>query len=105
MTDNERETLRDTWKQHLETWKQSGQSQVDYCREQGLKSHQMTYWKNRFIKSMQPPKLIPVKLPGLARDRFAAVVVTLPDGVRLEVPCEQAVELLPTLLSALKSAS
>ncbi|WP_158070089.1 IS66 family insertion sequence element accessory protein TnpA [Motiliproteus sp. MSK22-1] len=47
MTSSELEILCNTWKQHLEAWKQSGQSQVDYCRVHGLKSHQMTYWKNR----------------------------------------------------------
>ncbi|WP_407067338.1 IS66 family insertion sequence element accessory protein TnpA, partial [Motiliproteus sp. MSK22-1] len=56
MTANELKALRETWKQHLDTWKQSGQSQVDYCRKQGLKPHQMTYWKKRFVKSKPSPK-------------------------------------------------
>lgn len=103
MTANEQESLRQRWKQHLETWQKSGQSQIDYCREQGLKPHQMTYWKGRFAKSESSAKLIPLELsvPPLAQS--TSVVVTLPDGIRLEVPTEQATALLPKLLPALRS--
>ncbi|OMH25156.1 hypothetical protein [Motiliproteus sp. MSK22-1] len=65
----------------------------------------MTYWKKRFVKSKPSPKLIPLKVPDWSADRLVPVVATLPDGLRLEVPGEQAIELLPKLLSALKAES
>ena len=104
MTAEQLETLRHTWKQHLEAWKQSGQSQVAYCREHGLKPHQLTYWKGRFAQSQSSTKLIPLRLPALPAEPSITVAVTLPDGVRLEVPAKQATELLPKLLPALRAA-
>ncbi len=104
MTAIELENLRNTWKQHLEAWKHSGRSQVDYCREKGLKPHQLTYWKKRFQKSEASAKWIPLNPFDSPQVGTAAVAVVLPDGIRLEVPSEQATELLPKLLSALRVA-
>lgn len=103
MTTDEKETLRHTWKQHLDAWEQSGQSQVTYCRAHGLKPHQMTYWKGRFAQSMPSTKLIPLRAPASSAKQSHSVVVTLPDGIRLELPSEQATELLPNLLPALRA--
>lgn len=105
MTATELETLRNTWKQHLQDWKQSGLSQVEYCREQGLKPHQLTYWKKRFQSPEPATKWIPLNRPGSPQVGTSTVVaVVLPDGVRLEVPAEHATTLLPKLLPALRAA-
>jgi len=103
MTAEELEILRHRWKQHLEAWQQSGQTQVAYCREHGLKPHQLTYWKKRFAAPKPSTKLIPVKLPDASLGRSASVAVILPDGIRLEVSPEQATVLLPKLLPALRA--
>jgi hypothetical protein len=47
-TEPDSEQLRQIWKTHIERWKQSGQTQVAYCREHELKPHQFTYWKKKF---------------------------------------------------------
>ena len=35
------------WSAHIDTWKKSGLSQAEYCRQQNLKSYQLSYWINR----------------------------------------------------------
>jgi hypothetical protein len=55
------EQLRKIWKTHLERWKQSGQTQVAYCREHGLKPHQFTYWKKRFGRTDTDISFIPLR--------------------------------------------
>jgi hypothetical protein len=35
------------WSAHVEAWRQSGVSQAEYCRENGLSHHQFGYWKKK----------------------------------------------------------
>jgi len=104
MTPSELKALRAGWQKHLEAWQQSGLTQIDYCRQHGLKPHQFTYWKARFNPVPVSSKLIPLALPTLPAERSSSVAATLPDGIRLDVPAAQALELLPKLLSAIRSA-
>ena len=36
------------WKQHIDAWEHSGESQAAYCRRHQLKVHQMIYWRQVF---------------------------------------------------------
>ncbi len=38
----------DLWSAHVEAWRQSGVSQAEYCRKNGLSHHQFGYWKKKF---------------------------------------------------------
>lgn len=42
------EEKRREWKERYDNWKQSGSSVAGWCREQGLKVHQMYYWVQKF---------------------------------------------------------
>ncbi len=53
--------LRKIWEIHIERWKQSGQTQVAYCREHGLKPHQFTYWKRRFCRTGGDISFVPLR--------------------------------------------
>jgi len=54
--------LRPTWKAHIERWKDSGQTQAAYCRQHGLKPHQFTYWKKRFVQTNTDISFVPLDL-------------------------------------------
>jgi hypothetical protein len=41
---------RRTWTAHIEAWKNSDLSQVEYCREKNLSRHQFTYWNCKLRK-------------------------------------------------------
>lgn len=36
------------WKARLEAWKARGLSVAEWCREEGIKDHQMYYWIRKF---------------------------------------------------------
>jgi hypothetical protein len=61
------------WNGHIERWKESGQSQIDYCRENNLSRHRFTYWKckgnkNNNHKEVSKTRFIPVVTrPGIIR--------------------------------------
>ena len=54
---------RNFWEHHLERWKQSGLSQLAYCREHHLKPHRFYYWRRRILKPQTKVSFLPVKLP------------------------------------------
>lgn len=41
----EREEKQQFWKQHIEGWKSSNQTQAEYCRQYELSYDQFIYWK------------------------------------------------------------
>ena len=42
------------WQQHVGKFKASGQSRAAYCREQGLKDHQLAYHLGQLVKGKGP---------------------------------------------------
>ena len=60
-TEPELEQLRQVWKTHIERWKQSGHTQVAYCREHELKPHQFTYWKKKFDRTDGDISFVPLR--------------------------------------------
>jgi len=58
----ELEQKRSFWKQHIESWQESGLSQADYCRRNDLKPHQLTYWKKRFCRTETGVSFVPLQL-------------------------------------------
>lgn len=48
------------WKQHIESWNNSGLTQVAYCDEQCLNLKTFQYWKRKFNRPEKPRTLLPV---------------------------------------------
>jgi len=50
------------WQRHLQMWRESGQTQVEYCRLNNLGVKAFGYWlrKDRKINNPAPLQLIPV---------------------------------------------
>lgn len=38
------------WKARYDAWKESGQRIAEWCRDQGIKTHQMYYWVRQFSR-------------------------------------------------------
>lgn len=53
-----REDIRAWWAEHLAAQRKSGQSQVAYCRAQGLDPKYFTLWKSKLRNAA--PRLVPV---------------------------------------------
>jgi hypothetical protein len=83
----------DFWQQHINTCKQSGLTQRDYCQQNNLSFASLGYWRKRLKpKAANTSKLIPV-----AVSRPVLVNLYLPSGVRIEAPVQSLPELLPLL--------
>jgi hypothetical protein len=48
------------WAEHIEAWKSSNLSQVEYCRQKDLSRPQFTYWKCKLGKKADPVRFVPV---------------------------------------------
>jgi hypothetical protein len=65
---------KNLWKHHIESWKKSGLSQAEYCRQHTLKAYVFGYWKKRFRSPQEPDypsKMLPVKLISEAKSELA----------------------------------
>lgn len=94
------EQKRTFWQNHIHGWQQSGLSQPKYCKQHDLKLANFGYWRTRLSKPNRPNKLIPVDIKSTAQARLS-----LPSGIRLEVPVHALAEVLPLLSqSALESS-
>lgn len=46
------------WEQQIQQWKDSGLTQIEFCRLHNLKPHQLTYWKKRLHRTEAPVSLV-----------------------------------------------
>jgi len=63
---------RTYWKQHIDSWQETGLTQAEYCRRHNLKHYQLVYWKKRFLKTETAVSFVPLELERL-----------------LDIPCQQ----------------
>ena len=42
--------LAEHWRHHFDAWRQSGQSQSQFCRVNALNYHRFLYWQRKFRK-------------------------------------------------------
>ena len=49
---------RRLWHEHLSRWESSGLSQVEYCRQDKLRSHIFLYWKKKLLVKSSAPALV-----------------------------------------------
>lgn len=83
--------------EHLLAWKKSGQSQLEYCKQQGIKYLTFNKWiyKSRGINSIaklkisaSPKKFIPIHVtesPGISAPLRTIVEIEFPDGTKLRI--------------------
>ena len=77
----ELEQKRSYWKQHIDSWQETGLTQAEYCRRHNLKHHQLVYWKKRFLDTETGVSFVSLKLEDLVdipaqpdRDSFCLVI-------------------------------
>ena len=51
------------WQAHLDAMVKSGLSRSEYCRQQNLSYHAMTYWQRKLSRPSNRTNLVPVTLP------------------------------------------
>lgn len=83
---------RDGWKQHIEQWKSSGLSQSEYCRRNDLNSKYFSNWKRKLSTKtraeVSEPEFVPVEVLPAAPKRDAFIKITMPNGIRIDMPVD-----------------
>jgi hypothetical protein len=100
------EQKRINWKQHIDSWQQTGLSQAEYCRRHNLKDHQLTYWKKRFLKTETEVSFVPLKLEDIidtpARTDHASLSLIINNQFKIEVRSGFDAQLLRQLIYVLR---
>ena len=85
---------KDFWQQHIHDWSKSKLSQKVYCQQNNISFASFGYWRTRLNRLQKPAKKwVPVTLTRPS----AVVVMTLPMGVRIDVPVHALDEVLPVV--------
>ena len=99
------------WSQHIALWRQSGQTQRAYCRDNGLSHTAFYYWRPRLQSDLLPPsrhgRLRLVALddhePAKPNDVPSVPLRILVEGCVLEVHQGTDPTLLENVLSLLRA--
>lgn len=94
----ELEQKRIFWKQHIESWRSSGQTQTNYCCQHELRPHQFTYWKKRFVQTDNGITFVPLKI---RRSVQSASGMCSPTTLRINVGRDLQIEIGPDFDSQL----
>jgi hypothetical protein len=99
------EQKRTYWKQHIESWQETGLTQAEYCRRNNLKHHQLVYWKKRFLKTETDVSFVPLKLEDLldipAQPEGAPLCLVINNCFKIEISAGFDAQLLRQLIFAL----
>ena len=107
---------RAQWWRLVEGWPRSGQTQQGYCDRHGISVGSLQRWRRIFEQerdrgtagdTTEPPplQLVPVKLVGGTTAGEKPLTLLLPDGLRIEIPCNFDAPALTRLLGVLREAA
>lgn len=93
------------WREHNESWLNSGLTQKAYCDREELKSSSFRAWRTRFKNQTtdeikESTRFVAIKPSKLNSERAASgIQVLLPNGVRLGIGYDIGKELLSDLFA------
>ena len=103
------EQKRNYWRHHIDSWQQTGLTQVEYCRRHNLKHHQLVYWKKRFLTTETDFSFVPLKLEDLldppTRQDQATLTLVINNEFKIEIRAGFDAQLLRQLIFALRGLS
>ena len=100
------EQKRIYWKQHIDSWQETGLTQTEYCRQHNLKHHQLVYWKKRFLQTETGVSFVPLRLEELldipAQPDRASLCLVINNQFKVEIRAGFDAQLLRQLIFALR---
>ena len=100
------EHKRAYWKQHIDSWQETGLTQAEYCRRNNLKHHQLVYWKKRFLKTETEASFVALKFEDLLdlppRVDQASLSLVINNHFKVEIRAGFDAQLLRQLIFALR---
>ena len=96
------------WEERIKDWKASGLSKAKWCRENGVKEHQMYYWLQRIdddrVTKSKSEILHGNFLPVNVFDESKGSILIHIDRMSVEVQPDADIELLARVLKVLQSS-
>jgi len=92
---------QELWTSHVEAWKESGLSQIDYCRHHDLSKHRFTYWKCKLDKQNTPIKFIHLTGNSVLSQKRTSISLALGE-YKIEIGDGFRPETLSTLIRTLR---
>jgi hypothetical protein len=100
------EQKRIYWKQHIDSWQETGLTQTEYCRRHNLKHHQLVYWKKRFLKTDTQVSFVPIKFEDLIDKHgqcdHAPLCLVINNHFKIEIRANFDAQLLRQLIFVLR---
>jgi hypothetical protein len=100
------EQKRAYWKQHVESWQETGLTQAEYCRRHNLKHHQLVYWKKRFLKTETNVSFVALELEDLldlpSQPDRTPLCLVISNFFKIEIRAGFDAQLLRQLIFALR---
>lgn len=101
--------LSQFYQQHFNTWKRSGLSQAEYCRQNDLNRHRFGYWKRKLSKTenqvefvMLPANLPEQGVPCTQSEMSSSLHLTVDSRLSLEIQDRFSPETLKKVLQVLE---
>jgi hypothetical protein len=88
MKKHDRKLRQEEMAYHIQSWKESGQSQHQYCLSNNLRFNTFYYWLKKVRDKSSPltDGFIPIRVQENSSDSTYNVEIQYPNGVRLLVP-------------------
>jgi hypothetical protein len=90
------------WKEHSNSWRESGLSQKAYCEREGISYRSFVYHHNRLKNRSKkaPVQFIEAKpAPVVINNQVSGLQLILPNGIRIGIGADIKAALLQTVLS------
>ena len=97
------EDILSYWRKHVETYKRSGLSQREYCRQQGLSYWSFNPWKRKLEADITDFQEIPKELVCSLSPVNRQIELTLKDGMRISIPDGFSEDTLKSILQVLSA--
>lgn len=99
-------TREQFWERHIQQWQDSGQSKIDYCRDNELPYHQLIYWcgkSRQFDKTHTAVEssFVNVCVSPAQNKPAATLSLELPNGITVGGVNAETIALVPQLLRTL----
>lgn len=101
------------WAEQVAAWAQSGLSQLEFCRQQGINGGTFAWWKRRLLRGRagelpkergRPPRasgrFVEVRLTGASSATYEVVLAC---GRSIRVPSQFDPQILSRLIAAVES--
>lgn len=100
---NKKDSTRDYWHKHYDSFNKSGLTQRDYCRQEELGYWTFNSWKRRFDKSESDVTLqeLPIKVSP-THSACSPIEIILKNNLKLSIPDNFSKNSLKKIMSVLR---